>query len=103
MLISKRGREYREQVIALVWPGEPLTTRLAVEMLLYPPDRRRRDIDNTAKALLDALQHAGVYTDDSQIDRLVIERGPLGGYVEVSIAEAPRNSGQGAHQGQPAD
>jgi crossover junction endodeoxyribonuclease RusA len=42
--------------------------------VLRPPDRRRRDIDNTAKAILDALAGAGVYDDDCQIDRLVIER-----------------------------
>lgn len=41
------------------------------------------------KALLDALDHAGVYHDDAQIDRFVLERGevvPLGG-VTVEITE----------------
>jgi hypothetical protein len=28
---------------------------------LAPPDRRRRDIDNVQKPLLDALQHGGAY------------------------------------------
>ena len=36
--------------------------------------RRRRDIDNVQKALLDALQYEGVYLDDSQIVRLSIEK-----------------------------
>jgi hypothetical protein len=31
-----------------------------VEILLYPPDNRRRDIDNYTKGLFDALTHAGV-------------------------------------------
>jgi len=47
---------------------------VAVSIVLRPPDRRRRDIDNTAKAILDALAGAGVYDDDCQIDRLLIER-----------------------------
>jgi crossover junction endodeoxyribonuclease RusA len=41
------------------------------------PDRYRRDLDNVCKAMLDALGHAGVYQDDSQIDRLEIVRGAV--------------------------
>ncbi len=40
----------------------------------FPPDRRRRDLDNLLKSVLDALEHAGVYADDSQIDLLVTKR-----------------------------
>jgi Holliday junction resolvase RusA-like endonuclease len=32
---------------------------------LRPPDKRRRDVDNVAKAVLDALQIGGWLTDDS--------------------------------------
>ena len=42
---------------------------------MFPPHRRRRDIDNVQKALLDALQHGGAYEDDGQIVRLSIEKG----------------------------
>ncbi len=48
----------------------PLVGRLAVEVEVFPPDNRRRDVDNVIKALLDALQHGGAYLDDSQIVRL---------------------------------
>ena len=41
---------------------------------LYPPDNRRRDIDNVLKALLDSLVHAHVIKDDSQICRLIAEK-----------------------------
>jgi crossover junction endodeoxyribonuclease RusA len=47
---------------------------LSVEIDLYPPDKRKRDIDNSCKVLLDALQKANVYEDDTQIARLVIQR-----------------------------
>jgi crossover junction endodeoxyribonuclease RusA len=36
-----------------------------VNMLLSPPDRRRRDGDNLEKAVMDALVKAGVIKDDS--------------------------------------
>jgi crossover junction endodeoxyribonuclease RusA len=58
-----------------------------VHVTAHPPDRRRRDLDNAMKALLDALGHGGVYEDDGQIDRLEIERGTVvpGGKVVVRI------------------
>ena len=40
---------------------------------LFPPDRRRRDIDNVLKPLLDALEHGKAYIDDSQIKKLGVE------------------------------
>lgn len=51
-----------------------LEGRLAVHVALYPPDRRKRDIDNVLKSLLDACEHAGCYENDSQIDELHIIR-----------------------------
>jgi crossover junction endodeoxyribonuclease RusA len=57
-----------------------------VEILLYPPDNRR-DIDNYTKGLFDALTHAGVWEDDSQVKRMLVEWGPVvpKGKVEMTI------------------
>lgn len=38
---------------------------LAVDVVAYPPDARRRDLDNVWKVLLDALVHAGALPDDN--------------------------------------
>jgi Holliday junction resolvase RusA-like endonuclease len=88
-LISRGGRAFRQAVCSLLAaPGmRPFAGTLVVEVLVHPPDRRRRDIDNISKALLDALQHGGAYRDDSQIVRLAIEKGePLeGGKTIVRI------------------
>lgn len=45
-----------------------------MEILANPPDNRRRDLDNLLKGTLDSLQHANIYPDDNQIDKLKIER-----------------------------
>ncbi len=88
-LISKEGRLFRKRVLATLTTRhiEPMTGSLAVRIVAHPPDRRRRDLDNIAKSLLDALEHGGVYEDDNQIDRLSIERASVvkGGAVIVEI------------------
>ena len=79
-LISAAGRAYRVRVaveMSLQRPKPirgPMRGRLRLEVEVSPPDRRRRDLDNILKALLDALQHAGLYGDDSQIDELEMRR-----------------------------
>ncbi|AQT67924.1 Crossover junction endodeoxyribonuclease RusA [Anaerohalosphaera lusitana] len=89
-LISREGRTFRKKVCALLGRGiEPLEGRLAVVLDIYPPDRRRRDIDNVQKALLDAVEHAGVYRDDSQVDLLITRRRDVvkGGRAVVHITD----------------
>lgn len=94
-LISRRGRAYREAVMALlaVQKIEPLSGPLDLVVELFPPDRRKRDADNFHKCLSDALQHAGVFHDDSQVVHLEIwKHDPVkGGKVVVHIRERSRD------------
>lgn len=88
-LISREGRRFRQRVLAILAAlgVEPLLGPLAVQVEIFPPESRRRDIDNVQKALLDALAHGGAYVDDSQIVQLAIEkREPVdGGKTVVRI------------------
>ena len=75
---SAATEAYRTHVIAAIF-GQyrrppKLKGRLAVEIDLTMPDRKRRDIDNTLKVLLDALENAGAYENDEQIDLLTVRR-----------------------------
>ena len=94
-LISREGRTFRANVCALLAGGGPRKPpaggRIALAMDAFPPDRRRRDLDNLQKPTLDALQHAGVYEDDSQIDLLTTQRRPAapGGRLEIRIDDYP--------------
>ena len=94
MLISARGRVYRSNAIAAVYEQlkrkpQPLTAELDVHVVLFPPTRARRDLDNFFKALFDSLTHAGVWVDDSQIKRISAEWGPVTklGRAELTITD----------------
>lgn len=91
MLISRAGRVYRDAVVAILRAAriKPLPGPLAIHVELYPPDRRKRDVDNAFKAIGDSLQHGGAFHDDSQIVWLLVEKAEVvsGGKVIVRIAE----------------
>ena len=90
-LLSQEGRVYRKAAadacLVAKLAGQQIPDRLALRLVVQAPDRRARDLDNTVKAVQDALTHAGVWLDDSQIDRLLVERGPVvkGGMVSVTV------------------
>lgn len=86
-LLSAEGRSYRRTVAAALLDQSTelgflagitrptiYTAALAVTITAHQADSRRRDLDNLAKATLDAMQHAGLYEDDSQINELTIRR-----------------------------
>ncbi len=72
--VSKEGKAYRKIVASTCYGRGHIEGSVVMEILAYPPDERTRDLDNLLKATLDSLAHAGVYGDDSQIDRLCIDR-----------------------------
>jgi Holliday junction resolvase RusA-like endonuclease len=63
------------QVIAIITPLKlrPIDYPVSVSIYAAPPDRRKRDIDNLAKPILDALTHAGVWVDDSVVADLFMK------------------------------
>ncbi len=92
VLISRKGRAFRQHVCAILRSigVRAIDGPVVMEIDAYPPDRRRRDIDNIQKALLDALQHGGAYEDDNQIVKLtVVKLEPVkGGMVVVRLRGA---------------
>lgn len=75
--LTQQARNYYQLVAEVVRKtGQDglMTGKLHVECDIYPPDNRRRDIDNAFKVIGDACTKAGVWKDDTQINRLVLER-----------------------------
>ena len=64
-------------------------SRIKVEVKCYPPDKKRRDLDNLGKVLIDTLENSGLFKNDSQIDDLhfIRECVKSPGFVVVRIEE----------------
>lgn len=90
--MSKQGREYKKAVADYISESNTPklgSARLYLEVVLWPKDKRKYDIDNRVKALLDSLQDAGVFDDDEQIDQINVYRGigeRKGGQARVLIS-----------------
>lgn len=84
--------DFRQRVawIAKQRRAPTIRGRVHVTALFWPPDRRARDIDNAWKSLGDSLQAAGVFENDSLIDRLELVRMHQrdGGEVCVTVKAA---------------
>ena len=58
-ILSNHGRKYEKQsILGLVEQHAPkgLKGRIEVDIEAHPPDKRRRDLDNLLKPILDVLQ-----------------------------------------------
>ena len=90
-VLSVEGRKYREAVIQQIWMQgfvKRMDCNLKVTIEAHRPDNRKRDLDNLLKAVLDALQHAEAFNDDSQIHDLRIYWAPeVGGMLKIKIEE----------------
>lgn len=71
--VSKRGRDFKNACGIIfashkcIWEKE----RIWLDIEVYPPDYRKRDISNLIKIIEDALPW---FKDDSQVDRIKIRR-----------------------------
>ena len=93
-VLSKAGRQFKEDVQNYIIENNIPKfgdKKLKITMILRPRDKRKVDIDNRIKAVLDSLEDAGVFDDDFQVDHLEMIRGePLkGGLIRVLIEELP--------------
>ena len=76
----------KNQMVEHGWEMLPGQTPLTVSIWITPPSHRR-DIDNEAKAILDAMNEL-VYPDDRRVDGLFVSRclgEPNGIDIHVSV------------------
>ena len=91
VILGAKGKSYRRDAALLLhkFRGACKDRRLSVTINVFPPDKRKRDIDNILKCVLDSLEHANVYENDNNIDMLTVIRRQcvLNGSIQVWITE----------------
>jgi crossover junction endodeoxyribonuclease RusA len=89
--LSPRAKTFREGVAGVIASLglQKTLDRVAVELTINAPDRRQRDLDNYGKGPLDALTHAHLWGDDSQVDELTFRRGHIvrGGEIHAVVRQ----------------
>ena len=72
---APKMRAWKKEAIASLEGAEPITTLLGYRIDLYVwwPDRRKRDLDGPVKVIFDALVKAGVISDDAEIRYFSVE------------------------------
>jgi crossover junction endodeoxyribonuclease RusA len=92
MVLSQKGREFKQSVAEYVIENcvpKLGDAKLKITIIMRPRDKRKTDVDSRIKATLDALECAGVFDDDYQVEHLEVIRGePIkDGKIVVTIEE----------------
>jgi len=98
--ISPAGKKFTEEVDVIVKQSGYKSfgdKSLGISVMIHPRSKRKFDLDNTLKAILDALMKANVYDDDSQFEYIEIARGEPkdGGAAVVHIYEIEKEEDNG--------
>ncbi len=95
VFISQKGKKFRDQLIQdaheQLGGMIPIPDRIRLEIVMFVPDNRKRDQDNILKPIQDAMIHAQLLVDDSQIDQTFVYRGaklPPNGLLYIRVSEA---------------
>jgi len=73
--LSKKGRMFKEELglLAKKVIKKPLIGKVKLNVLVVLADKRRRDVDNFLKPILDGLNKIA-YLDDSQVYELTVSK-----------------------------
>lgn len=89
--ISKKGKHYQSAVFLACMGYLPFKKPVSIEVQVWLPDNRTRDLDNLWKVLLDSLVNAKIVEDDCwqlmpklSIEAMGVEKG---GRLVVRIRE----------------
>lgn len=84
VLISKDGREFKKEVDLLLNNYEKVLGKIKLTLILHFKDKRKRDLDNYNKVLIDCLKNK-LFEDDDQVYQLYMEKYIGCGYDKICI------------------
>jgi crossover junction endodeoxyribonuclease RusA len=83
VILSAEARAFKETLSQLK-PAEKVLGKIHLEVKLTFPDKRKRDLDNYLKVLLDSMKHV-FFEDDDQIYKLTVSKVIGAGKAETEI------------------
>ena len=90
---SKKYKDWIDGALAAVRRQkveENYTGNVAVTLRMGAPDKRKRDLDNYVKPILDLITKTDIWADDSQVTwLLVLWDSDIKNGVQIEIVEAP--------------
>ncbi len=90
--VMKPAQDFYNEVRSIVgYVTKPLEGPVRIDIVMFPPDRRKRDKDNLLKCLFDSLEKARVVNNDSQFDAgsWAFLDPVKGGRIDVTIEAMP--------------
>ena len=74
-ILSKRGRQYKKDTKLYIEDCniEPMTGNLSLTVEMYFKDKRKRDVDNHLKSLIDSLEGV-LFENDTQIYEIIARK-----------------------------
>ena len=95
---SKRYREWRRLAICAflnqTFNTDHVHGKVYIHIAVKRPDKRKRDIDNLAKGILDFLTDQEIIEDDHNVEKLTIEwiyEGPEGATITIEKIPDEKN------------
>jgi len=90
VILGSKGRAYHAKIACSCLKMQnsfDKQDKIHLDIEVYPPDRRKRDISNLLKCIEDSLQYAKVFQDDYQINSISIARKEIvkGGKIIASL------------------
>ena len=73
VLISKDGKEFKNELELHLTNYQKILGKIKLNIILHFKDKRKRDVDNYAKVLIDCLKNK-LFEDDDMIYKLYMEK-----------------------------
>jgi len=78
-ILTKKARDYRTSIKATIWDkigklNDPIYYEATgIALYMFPPDKRRRDIDNYFKGLFDGFTKCSFWADDNIVKSVHVD------------------------------
>lgn len=86
-ILTPIGRQFCSYVKENCKIDKTITSKLRMDVVMFPANGHKRDVDNILKCLMDSFTKAGIYQDDKLIYDLNVTKGDIfkGGACVVGL------------------